>query len=140
MSDTVERTIASFANCFDRKDWAGLEALLAEEVELDYAALRGEVGTVSRAAYVARRKSALDALATHHLLGNLEIAVAGDTASCRASGMIWRRQGERSFDSHVLYEFRLVRSGGAWRIAAIRQGILWSDGDPALHAGASAGR
>ena len=140
MSDTVERTIASFANCFDRKDWAGLEALLADEVELDYAALRGEVGIVSRAAYVARRKSALDALATHHLLGNLEIEVAGDAATCRASGMIWRRQGERSFDSHVLYEFRLVRRGGAWRIAAIRQGILWSDGDPALHSGASARR
>jgi hypothetical protein len=140
VSDTVERTIASFANCFDRKDWAGLEALLAEEVELDYAALRGEVGTVSRAAYVARRKSALDALATHHLLGNLEIAVAGDAASCRASGMIWRRHGERSFDSHVLYAFRLVRRDGAWRIAAIRQEVLWSDGDPALHSGASAGR
>ena len=140
MCETVERTIASFANCFDRKDWAGLEALLTEEVELDYAALRGEVGIVPRAAYVARRESALAALATHHLLGNLEVEVAGDAASCRASGMIWRRQGERTFDSHVLYDFRLVRNGGAWRIAAIRQAVLWSDGDPALHAGARVGR
>ena len=140
MSDTVEWTIASFANCFDRKDWAALEALLAEEVELDYSALRGEVGTVSRAAYVARRKSALHALATHHLLGNLEVVVDGDAASCRASGMIWRRDGARSFDSHVLYEFRLVRSDEAWRIAAIRQAVLWSDGDPELHSGARAGR
>jgi hypothetical protein len=138
--ETVERTIASFANCFDRKDWAGLEVLLADEVQLDYAALRGEVATVTRAAYVSRRKSALEALATHHLLGNLEVEVAGEAASCRASGMIWRRQGERTFDSHVIYDFRLVRSAGAWRIAAIRQAVLWSDGDPALHPGARAGR
>jgi hypothetical protein len=137
--DTVESAIARFANCFDTKDWAGLEALLTEEVALDYSALRGEVGTATRAAYVARRRAALDALATHHLLGNLEIQSVGDTATCRASGMIWRRDGERRFDSHVLYEFRLVRGPGGWRIAAIKQGVLFSEGDPSVHSGAAHG-
>ena len=140
MSDTVEHAVARFANCFDRKDWAGLEALLTEEVSLDYSALRGEVGTVSRAAYVDRRRTALEALATHHLLGNLEVVTDGDTASCRASGMIYRRHGDRFFDSHVIYEFRFVRSAGAWRIAAIRQAVLFSEGDPAIHAGVKAER
>jgi hypothetical protein len=136
VSDTVERAIARFANCFDVKDWAGLEALLAEEVALDYSALRGEVGTVARAAYVEKRRTALDALATQHLLTNLEVREEGDTATCRAAGMIYRRSGERFFDSHVLYDFGLVRRAGAWRIAAIKQAVLWSEGDPALHAGA----
>jgi hypothetical protein len=136
MSDTVEGAIARFANCFDVKDWAGLEALLTEEVALDYSALRGEVGTVTRAAYVARRRTALEALATQHLLTNLEVFRAGDSASCRAAGIIYRRAGERRFDSHVLYDFGLVRGPDGWRIAAIKQAVLWSEGDPSLHSGA----
>jgi SnoaL-like domain len=141
MSDTVEATIARFANCFDLKDWAGLEAILEEKVALDYSALRGEVGTVTRTAYVEKRRIALDPLATHHLLGNLEIRCEGEKATCRASGVIYRRSGDRFFDSHVVYDFGLLRRDGKWRIAAIKQAVLWNDGDPALHAGASsAGR
>ncbi|MFI5317780.1 MAG: nuclear transport factor 2 family protein [Myxococcota bacterium] len=137
-ADRIARVVARFANCFDRKDWGELESLLADELALDYADLRGEVGAVSRASYVAKRRQALDSLATHHLLGNFEIEAARGSATCRASGVIYRRSGERRFDSHVLYEFGFVQLGADWLIASIRQRVLWSEGDPSIHSGAAA--
>lgn len=138
--DRVARAVGRFANCFDRKDWAGLESLLAEELTVDYSDLRGDVGVVPRASYVAKRQQALAALETHHLLGNLEIERASGEATCRASGVIFRRSGEKRFDSHVLYEFGLVLRRGDWCIASIRQRVLWSEGDASIHAGAAAKR
>lgn len=136
MTRDVASTIGAFATSFDRKDWAGLEALLADELELDYSDLRGEKGRVARSAYVAKRRAALERLDTHHLLANLEIDAGAEAASCRASGVIYRRKDERFFHSHVVYEFGLRRHGQSWRIASITQRVLWNEGDPALHAGA----
>jgi hypothetical protein len=138
--DRIARAVARFANCFDRKDWAGLESLLADELVVDYSDLRGEVAAVSPASYVDKRRQALDSLETHHLLGNLDIERSSGEATCRASGMIFRRSGEKRFDSHVLYEFALVLRSGDWRIASIRQRVLWSEGDPSIHGGAAAKR
>lgn len=134
----IASTLGRFANCFDLKDWPGLEALLSEQVDVDYSDLRGERSTISRADYVAQRRHALASLDTQHLLANAEIEVAGDVARCRVSGWILRRQGERRFDSHVIYLFRLGRTREGWRITAITQKVLWNEGDPGIHAGAKA--
>ncbi len=134
--EEISRIVGRFGNCFDLKDWSGLEALLAERVEVDYSDLRGERDIVSRADYTRRRRNALADLDTHHLLSNLEIEAQGDRATCRASGLIQRRRGERSFDSHVVYVFRLERRSPSWCICGIQQKVLWSEGDPTIHAGA----
>lgn len=133
--EEIARIVARFGNCFDLKDWSGLEALLAEHVEVDYSDLRGERATVSRRDYVDQRRSALADLDTHHLLSNLEIEAQGDRATCRASGSIQRRRGDRHFDSHVIYVFRLERRSPSWCICGIQQKVLWSEGDPTIHAG-----
>ena len=132
----IQSTIGAFATSFDLKDWAGLEALLADEIEVDYSDLRGEKGRIGRSAYVAKRRSALQHLDTHHLLVNLEIAASAESATCRASGAIYRRKAGEFFHSHVVYEFGLRRDEQGWRIASITQRVLWSEGDPALHSGA----
>jgi len=132
----IQSTIGAFATSFDLKDWAGLEAVLADEIEVDYSDLRGEKGKVARAAYVAKRRAALEPLETHHVLGNLELGAGADSARCRASGVIYRRKAGEFFHSHVVYEFGLRRSERGWQITSITQRVLWSEGNPALHSGA----
>ena len=132
----MSTTIARFATCFDLRDWVGLESLLSEEIRVDYADLRGQVETLTREAFVRQRREALASLTTQHLLGNLEVHHAGAFASCRAAAVIYRRKGERAFDSHVVYEFGLVERSGTWLITSIEQRVLWSEGDPSIHPGA----
>ena len=132
----IQSTIGAFATSFDLEDWAGLEAVLADEIEVDYSDLRGEQGRVTRAAYVAKRRASLADLDTHHLLANLEIAAGPESATCRASGAIYRRKAGEFFHSHVVYEFGLRRDEHGWRIASITQRVLWNEGNPALHSGA----
>ena len=135
-ADAIATIIGRFGTSFDLKDWPALEELLAEQVALDYADLRGQVETVARSLFVEQRRRALAPLTTQHLLANLEIEVDGDTASCRAAGVIHRRLGDRFFDSHVVYEFGLALQAGRFRIASIAQRVLWSEGDPSIHPGA----
>ena len=104
-------------------------------MDVDYSDLRGERTTVSRGDYVARRRDALQSLDTHHLLANLEIEAHADAATCRASGLILRRRGERFFHSHVVYVFGLEARPPSWRIRTIQQRVLWNEGDPSLHSG-----
>jgi hypothetical protein len=132
--------IIGFANAFDAKDWRGLEELLGERVEVDYSDLRGERTVQSRQDYVAKRREALDALQMRHLLTVLEVDVQGDTATCRASGWIERRLGQRFFNSDVMYRFGLERSEGSWRICSIAQTVIRNEGDPSIHHGAKASR
>jgi len=136
VSDEINQVINGFAKAFDSKDWQGLEALLSEQVAVDYSDLRGERTVQSRQDYVAKRREALDALATHHVLTKLEVDVQGDSATCRASGSIERRLGERFFNSHVTYQFGLERSGASWRICSIAQTVIRNEGDPSIHPGA----
>jgi hypothetical protein len=135
--EEVARTINRFANSFDLKDWRSLEEILSEKLDVDYSDLRGERARISRRDYVAQRRASLESLDTHHLIANPEIAVAGDFATCRASGLILRRRGDRTFHSHVIYHFGLQRVSGSWRICSITQKVLWNEGDASIHAGAA---
>ena len=129
--------ISRFANSFDLGDWDGLRSVLADPVSVDYSDLRGQRARVPRSDYVEQRRSALAALTTQHLLVNREIEVSGDEASCRASGIIHRRRGSEFFDSHVIYDFSLVRDSQGWSICGIAQTVLWNEGDPQIHPGAA---
>lgn len=143
----IQNLIARFANSFDVKDWSALADCLAPHVFADYSDLRGTPpATLPAAEYVRLRQAALTPLVTHHLLGNLEIALpAPEHAVCRASMLIWRVQavaqgatlGEKAdeFHTHCLYTFELVRQGAMWKIGGITQKVLWNTGRSQLHAG-----
>ncbi len=113
-----------------------MASTLGDELRVDYSDLRGEAPFVTtRAEYVASRKAAHGHLKTHHLLSNLDIRFDSGRAEVNASCVIFRTDGEQSFNSHALYHFRLKRAGDEWRIVAIRQAILWNEGNPAIHEG-----
>jgi len=147
MQDTqnISNTIFKFANSFDAKDWQGLKSVLADPLTCDYMSLRGVIETLSSEDYVQKRISALDHLRTQHFMSNLEIYLDQeniDQAYCRALSMIYRNKDGVLFNTHAIYEFKLVKNkteiGNPWLISWIKQVVLWNDGDPFLHSGAKA--
>jgi hypothetical protein len=131
----IQKTISTFANSFDLKDWKLMKSVLSDKVSVDYSDLRGDPAKeVDSDTYVQSRKEALANLHTHHLIGNFEIEVSQNSATLRASSTIFRRSEDRLFNTHALYEFGLVRSGEmGWLIRSIKQSVLWNDGDSTIH-------
>ncbi len=133
----LQQLVARFANCFDTKDWNGLEQCLSPEVYTDYSDLRGTPPeTVSRDRFVALRRFALDALRTHHLAGNVEIALTGSRAALKVSMVIHRRDdaGE-SLTTHCLYLMGVEQRDSAWTIDSITQKVLMTYGNQTVHKG-----
>jgi len=112
---------------------------LTESLHTDYSDLRGTPpATLSRDRFVELRRTALEHLKTHHLAGSHEITLRGDHAQCRVSMIIWRRdESGRVLNTHCVYELEVSRATDGWRISSITQKVLWSDGDPSIHARAS---
>ena len=132
----INNTLSRFANSFDLKDWTALKGVLAENVTVDYADLRGNAETLSRDQYVAQREASLQELNTHHILGNIDIEMKNGGAIVAASAMIYRSLGEEYFNSHVVYGFNLEMINSSWRITSIKQTVLWNEGNSKIHTGA----
>ena len=134
--DAVRDLVVRFANAFDLQDWSALRACLAVEVFVDYSAFRGEPpGTVTAEAYVAARVSALTALKTQHLSTNHQVTLAGDRAECFSAFVIHRIAPASGdfLDTAGHYRHGCARTPDGWRIDRIRQTVLWTRGNPAIH-------
>jgi len=139
--DEISHTLGRFMNSLDLKDWGLMTDLLEPRIYVNYSSLRGDPPQdLDATEYVRLRSEAPEGLATQHLLANIDVVADGDSASARASCMIWRWTGTAYFHSHAFYEFSLRRRGTAWRIGAIQQRILWSEGDPRIHKRVGRGR
>jgi hypothetical protein len=134
----IQQVVARFANSFDLKDWAGLQACFTETLYTDYSDLRGTPPeTVSAVDYVKSRREALDHLKLHHLVSNYEIDfLDSDTATCIASMIVWRKADIEDFSTHCIYNFKLVKQKENWKISEITQKVLWSEGSSSIHKGA----
>lgn len=127
----IQEVIARFANSFDLKDWRGLESCFTESIFTDYSDLRGTPPeTITAADYVRSRRESLDSLKLHHLVSNYEIDFAdSNSATCRASMMVWRKAEEGVSTSHCFYIFQLTKTEtGDWKISGITQKVFWNDG------------
>lgn len=127
--------IAHFTNSFDLKDWSGLESCFTESIDTDYSDLRGTPPeTVTAKDYVKSRREALDHLKLHHLVGNYEVDFPDlNSATCRASMIVWRKSDTEDFTSHCVYTFQLTKQNVNWKISGITQKVLWSEGTSSIH-------
>jgi 3-phenylpropionate/cinnamic acid dioxygenase small subunit len=134
----IEAAIARFATSFDVKDWEGLQACFTESLYTDYGDLRGTPPqTVSAADYVAGRRASLEHLKLHHLVSNYEVNFKdSNSATCRASMIVWRKTDTEEFTSHCVYLFQLTRQKSDWKISGITQKVLWNEGTASIHKGA----
>ena len=133
----LQQLVARFANCFDLKDWDGLGQCLSDNLYTDYSDLRGTPPeTMSRDSFVALRQAALNDLQTHHLAGNAEIRLTGESAALKVSMVIYRRNASGdALNTHCLYLFgaELVDSG--WVINSITQKVFINHGKTTVHKG-----
>ena len=137
----VQEIIIRTATAIDLRDWDMLRGCLMDAIMVDYRDLRGESPTIIAAdAYVAQRREALTPLHTQHLSSNHLISIDSDTARCSSQMVIYRRKqtdnGMVHFDTHCHYEHTLQRTESGWKIASIKQTILWNEGDASIHSGA----
>lgn len=131
--------VLGIARALDLKDWAGCRRCFTDMIETDYSDLRGDPpSTIEADAFVELRRTALERLKTLHLSANHLVTVEGDRATCVSAAVIYRlrpEDGER-FDTYCAYTHTLVRAGGLWKIATIKQTVYWNTGNPEVHAGA----
>lgn len=122
----LQHLVARFANSLDLKDWPGLGACLADAIHTDYSDLRGTAPeTVTRDSFVAFRQSGLSTRDTHHLTGNVQLAVSGAEAEIVASMLVYIREPDRTTQLvHCVYFMAAECQAGAWRIHRIRQQLL----------------
>jgi hypothetical protein len=134
----IQKVIARFATSFDVKDWNGLQACLTDSLFTDYSDLRGTpLQTVSAKDYVQKRIDSLNHLKLHHLVSNYEVDFSdSNSATCRASMIVWRKSEEEEFTSHCVYIFQLTKQGADWKISGITQKVLWNEGISSIHKGA----
>ena len=134
----IQKIVARFATSFDMKDWNGLEACFTESLYTDYSDLRGTPPqTVTAKEYVQKRIDSLDQLKLHHLVSNYEVDITdSNSATCRASMVVWRKSDEEDFTSHCVYIFQLTKQGSDWKISGITQKVLWNEGTSSIHKGA----
>ena len=59
-----------------------------------------------------------------------------NTATCRASMVVWRKSDEEEFTSHCVYIFQLTKQESDWKISGITQRVLWNEGTSSIHKGA----
>jgi hypothetical protein len=134
----IQEVIHRFSNCFDLKDWAGLETCFTETLHADYSDLRGTPPeSLDSKHYVALRRQALQDLKTHHLCGNHEIEGSRRQATCRTSMTIDRLDPgtQERFTTHCYYVFGLQKTDAGWKISRITQKVLWNEGNSSIHSG-----
>ena len=106
-----------YATALDKKDWARLDHVFAEDATMDY----GAWDVTGRVEVVNNIRRYLDGCGpTQHLLGNYEIRIDGDRATARVYVRAYHLGlGDRSDVSYEMFgEYRdeLARTPEGWRI------------------------
>ncbi len=124
-----------YARAIDAKDWELLKACFLP----DAVALYGEaIGRVEGAdAIVGACRQALERLdSSHHLIGNLEIEIDGDSASARSNLHAQHTRagtpGGDNFTIGGVYVDQISRTAGGWLIRQRELKMLWQEGNPAV--------
>lgn len=132
-------TVLRFGYAMDTKNWPLLRECLADQLDTDYTALRGEArNIISADDFVALRTKDHSNMRTQHMITNQLVSVHGEHAECTSCFLIHRidptrPEGENSFDTAGHYTHGFVRTPHGWRIERIRQTVLWSRGNREIH-------
>lgn len=140
----IERTkiieiIVKFANAMDEKDWQRLRTYLADEIDIDYSAFRGEAPKrITAEEYVQQRIDGLAGLLTLHMSTNHEVTIQQNGAQCKSAYRIYRldpnrEPGQAQLDTVGKYTHYLIKANGQWRINAIQQTVVIISGNPQVH-------
>ena len=124
----ITDTLYRYASCIDRRDIAGVRAVLADDLWAQYGNAEPLVGGDAVAAWI--DEATQHTLWQHHLLSVYHVDIDGD----RASALIYHTSHQMFEDSpevvNVLvarYHNRLTRTDAGWRISRLVFEILWGE-------------
>lgn len=133
-------TVLRFFYAMDIQNWTLLRSCLAETLDVDYTALRGEPRKFIFADdFVASRAKDLVNLSTQHISTNHLVSINPEGAECNSNFLIHRmdqaksKEEKNSFDTAGFYTHGLVQSQTGWTIHSIKQTIIWNRGDSHIH-------
>ena len=122
-----------YAECLDRRDWAGLRDVFTDDVQMDFTVWQA----TDLEAVRANIRSFLDGCGpSQHLLGNYRIQISGDTASsrcyCRVMHFGKDEHEGKTFESYIEYEDDWIRTAAGWRSRKRVARALMNRGDASL--------
>ncbi|MEL6401413.1 MAG: nuclear transport factor 2 family protein [Cyanobacteria bacterium J06607_6] len=127
-------TINSVATFADQGDFASIEALYADEIQVDYTSLwGGDVQTYTPKSLMTAWASVLPGFdQTYHDIANVQVELAGNLATATADVVadhhleadLWQVTGQ--------YEYRFVKSADQWQITHMTFNLIDEAGDRAL--------
>ena len=135
ISDRIEITdvITRYTRAIDTGDWDKLDTVFTPDADIDYTESEGIAATYDTVkpwlaevlpAFFPKRM---------HTLGQLDIAVDGDEATCTAyfdnpMPMSDGQGGEKIVEIGGLYHHQLVRSPDGWRSRKLLEEVIWKRG------------
>ncbi len=122
----IQRLMYRYARCADRKDYAGFAEVFCADAVFDFS---GRV--VTSLAAIQDMMHALEKYsATLHQVHNTLYEVEGDSATgetyCLASHLFQDTGNTLKIDMGIIYQDRLRRCAGGWRIEWRTFNLLWS--------------
>ena len=126
-------TLDRYSECLDTRDWARLDEVFTEDVDMDFEAWH-ERGLAKVTKII---RSYLDGCGpSQHLLGNYRIELDGDRASSRCYCRVMHQgkgehQGKR-YETWIEYADWLIRTDAGWRSEKRVARAQMHEGDPSL--------
>ncbi len=131
-------SVATFA---DQGDFASIEALYADDVQVDYTSLwGGEVQTHTPASLMTAWAGVLPGFdQTYHDIANVQVAIEGDRATATADVTADHFLQDSHWQVSGQYEYRFVNQANEWLITHMTFTLVDEIGDRALVDRAAAG-
>jgi 3-phenylpropionate/cinnamic acid dioxygenase small subunit len=128
----IAEVLARYANALDDRDWSRLASCFTPDATADYGGAGACSGFTAIETLCRRALEPLDA--SQHLVGSIEVEVAGDEARarCALQAQHTRRgcEGGDHFTIGGSYRDCLVRTKDGWRIRHRELRVGWQDGNP----------
>lgn len=136
--DDVARTLYTWAQGIDSRDWPLVVSVFCAEFDYDYESHRpGSVGRVTASSWVDHARLRFATMnATQHAMTNPRVTIDGDHATCRMYITAWHVADVDGVQDWCTiggeYHNELVRRDRRWLISVLRLDQRWTVGNPAV--------
>jgi hypothetical protein len=129
----IHDVIVRYGWAIDTKDWALLDTCFTDDAEVDYSSNPGGKQGPYRQIRSWLEKMISAFPVTQHLMANIDVQLAGDTATART--MVTNPQGAKTregplhfFYVGARYDDNFVRTPDGWKIGQRVETTLWFEG------------
>ncbi len=130
-SERIERLVGQLARTADTRDWSGLRALFADEVDVDYTSVSGgQPARIAADTLVANWAQGLGAYAqTKHHFSDIVVRVTGDRATAAFTGQATHAKSDgKRWSCGGDYTYVFAHTAAGWRAISAKFDLRWEQG------------